>query len=260
MTSQARAGFRLWRRHLRSACLRGVLAAVGPERASGARADRWRRLRAVFLPPRSTSRAIEERPRALGRSSASVPCRAAPASLHREPRIREARSRLASSIISAAPFSRHSARRRRCHRSRESPSLSRSDTDRSSRMLPAIGVSWLRLMPLRTQADSRAKRRNASASTSSSMRLVAAAPAQSTCRTTRITAATSRSRSIPSMPAATMIAPHRPQDVPLRSPHGGHAAASEYPADLRRRRGKRPLLCGHRARARRTHAGDLLPP
>ena len=34
----------------------------------------------------------------------------------------------------------------------------------------------------------------------------------------------------------------------------------EHPADLRCRRGKRPLLHRHRARARRAHAVGLLPP
>ncbi len=52
---------------------------------------------------------------------------------------------------------------------------------------------------------------------------------------------------------------HRPQDVPVRSAHGRHAAAPEHPADLRRGRGKRPLLHRHRACAWRAHAGGVLP-
>ena len=48
------------------------------------------------------------------------------------------------------------------------------------------------------------------------------------------------------------------QDVPVGSAHGRHAAASEHPADLRRRRGGRPLLHRHRARARRAHAVGVL--
>src|SRR6516164_5763580 len=51
---------------------------------------------------------------------------------------------------------------------------------------------------------------------------------------------------------------HRPQDVPLRGAPGRHAAAPAHPADLRRRRGERPLLHRHRARARRAHARRLI--
>ena len=51
----------------------------------------------------------------------------------------------------------------------------------------------------------------------------------------------------------------RPQDVPVGSAHGRHAAASAHPAHLRRGRRERALLHRHRTRARRAHAVRLLP-